>query len=365
MALTLLTDQQVTEYISGLDLSQNSEAGRTLNALLLLPKESFTEAVSALAQGLITFANIRTLPAVNPTLLKNLITTKLGASDQTTLAWRYRTEWLPASINVATVRSEAISSATSYLSERFFDRWSLIIQPQYDFYKTDETKFHSYIEAYSAYMICATSQRATAIVDAFRSYHSAFKAAHPVFFNLTNAEDPVLQLVESLQTDALFLEKSAKIKSDNRTLEDIFSYTLSGLYRRTTPGEFDRYMSEVAYPSMAASTDPLRSGLPAVKSLATSTVWPKISMTGTGWKLANARVAKIHLPKAYGTQALTSAQLAANIAENDALTRYFETARTAIIDFQKEITLQMSQSAAIFRATAGSCIGLTLCITNA
>ena len=61
MALNILTDSQVSEYIAGLDLAQGSEAYRTLNAMLLLPKPSFAKAVSAIAQGLVDFAAMRAL----------------------------------------------------------------------------------------------------------------------------------------------------------------------------------------------------------------------------------------------------------------------------------------------------------------
>ena len=133
--LTILTSSQVDTYLAGLNISSGSEAYRTLNSMLLLPSATFQTAISAIAQGLITFADVRALPAINQRLVESLIAGRLGSSDATTLSWKYQQEWLPASIDLGALRTAAIGSITTAIAARFVDRWGSIIRPSYDFLK--------------------------------------------------------------------------------------------------------------------------------------------------------------------------------------------------------------------------------------
>jgi hypothetical protein len=355
MSLTLLTDTEVAEFVSGLDLAEGSEAYRTLNSMLLLPSAAFARAISGLAQGLYDFAAVRALPAMNERLVDALIASRLGDNDPSALAWRYREEWLPASIDVATMRSTAIGNAAAAIAAKFVDRWGGVVRPNYDFLKTDETKFQSYAEAHVGYMVIANGPIPASKVQAFEAIHAATRAATPQILHATDALCPVLQLVKSLLTEAVFLER----QTGGRKVSVLLDWVVSASWRTVLPGNFARFMTEVAFPAMAASTDPDRSGLPACLQLTAETTWLPVGDDGDpGWWLDLARMARIHLPEAYGMDATTERSI------NQSMVAYLEAARTAIIDFQTYVAREMVGSALPYRAVPGSPMGLLLCATS-
>ena len=348
MPLKILTDTQVSEFVSGLDLAEGSEAHRTLNAMMILPGAAFTRAISAIAQGLLDFAAMRSLPAMNERLVDALIASRLGSGDVSSLAWRYREEWLPASIDVVRLRRRAIGDPAAAIAARFIDSWGGIIRPNYDFLRTDETKFHSYAEAYVGYMVIANNALPTSVVQQFLEYHDASPVAE--------AEDaPIRELIASLLVEATFLERQI----GGRRPYPLLDWIVGGSWRTVTPGNFNRFMAEIAYPTMAESDDPERSGRPAVESLLAAD-WPVLGSTeDPSWALDRARMAKVYLPEAYDIDVDDARR------EDAAFTAYLEKARTAILDFHAYVARGMANSAISYRAIGGSPMGLLLCITSA
>ena len=258
MPLQTLTETQAADYVASLDLAEGSEAQRTIGAMMLLPPAAFVRGISALAQGLLTFAAVRALPAMNERLLDALIATRLGDDDETTLAWKYREEWLPASISVAEMRRSAIGSPKDAVAARFIDKWGGIVRPAYDFLKTDETKFHSYNEAYITYMLTAGGTDVGEAIQSFRDAHARLRATRPDLLQVSDADCPLLTLVESLASQPVFLERA----NGSRAANPLLDWLMSRSWRGVEPGNYSRFMQEVAYATMAASDDPGRTGLP-------------------------------------------------------------------------------------------------------
>ena len=355
MALNILTDSQVSEYIAGLDLAQGSEAYRTLNAMLLLPKPSFAKAVSAIAQGLVDFAAMRALPAMNERLVDALIASRLGDSDPDTLAWKYREQWLPASIDVGAMRTAAIGNAAAAIAAKFVDRWGGVIRPNYDFLKTDETKFHSYAEAYVGYMVIANGSVPVSRVKAFDALHAQYRTDHPELLHASDDLCPVLRLVDSMLTDAVFLER----QTGGRKAYPLLDWIISASWRSVLPGNYNRFLTEIAYPAMATVDDPDRTGRPGMELLSTMYEWPPIGNDGDpGWELDRARMSHIHFPTAYGED------VAAAKAVDAIYVAYLEAARTAILAVHDFVEREMKGSALPYRAMPGSPMGLLLCVTS-
>jgi hypothetical protein len=355
MALNILTDAQVSEYIAGLDLAQGSEAYRTLNAMLLLPKPAFAKAVSAMAQGLIDLSAMRALPAMNERLVDALIASRLGENDPSTLAWKYREQWLPASIDVGAMRTAAIGNAAAAIAAKFVDRWGGVIRSNYDFLKTDETRFHSYAEAYVGYMVIANGAVPVSAVRAFDAFHAQYRADHPELLHAEDALCPVLRLVDSMLTDAVFLER----QTGGRKPYPLLDWVVGASWRSVLPGNYNRFLSEIAYPAMASADDPGHTGRPGMELLSTMYEWPPIGNDGDpGWELDRARMANIHLPAAYG------ADVAQQKASDALCVAYLEAARTAILSVHDFVAREMQNSALPYRAVPGSPMGLLLCITS-
>jgi hypothetical protein len=355
MPLNILTDTQVSEFVAGLDLAEGSEAYRTLNAMMILPAPAFAKAVSGLAQGLYDFAAMRSLPAMNEKLVDALIASRLGEDDATTLAWRYRSEWLPASIDVDLMRRTAVGDAAAAISARFIDKWGTVIRPAYDFLKVDETKYHSYAEAYVGYMVISNAEIPTRAVATFAEKHAEIKTRVPILFPADDADAPVLALVRSLLTDAVFLERQTGGRKANALLD----WVLDASWRSVLPGNYSRFMNDVAYPAMVSSVDPDRTGLPGAVLAPSLCPWPVVgSSADPGWELDRARMARIHLPLAYGMDVSGQTEIA------EAAVEYLEAARLAVSTFHAYVAREMAKTALPYRAVPGSPMGLLLCITS-
>lgn len=356
MALTLLSEAEIKDFVEGLDLGPGTEASRTLSALLLLPPASFARAVSAISGGLITFQSLRGLPAINARLVDSLINARLGETDSAVLALRYREEWVPANIDVAALRVDAIGSPVGLLASRFDARWDYTVRPRYDFTRTDETAFHSYSEAYAAYMVSANSEQSLAAVETFRSAHAGFLERYPVF---SREEHPVLVLVERSLTEPLFLER----RGGGIAPDPLLDYVLSASFRNVASGEFRVFM-DGAYAAMAASDDPGRTGIPGAQALTERHPWSPGVLGDLGNTLATVRMARVHLPRAYGSAVSSPDTLAIDAATEAAVVAYLEAARTAILAVRLHVSTQLARSGAIYRATPGSALGLLLAFTT-
>lgn len=365
MPLSVLTDREVSEYVASLDLSPGTEAYRTLQRLLLLSRSTFARAVSALAGGLLSFTALRALPAMNDRLVEELINTRLGTDDPDTLAWRYREEWLPASLDLPALRRAAIGQAGAYLARKFYDRWGTVIRPRYDFLKTDPTAYHTYAEAYSARMIIASLDEALEPIERFREAHTILRASFPELLQPIDTDCPILRLVESMLTQPIFLERpggGGRIEAP--LLEDV----LCQLYLNVAPRDYDRFLREVAVPAMVevAEDDASQNGAPGASALLAATPWEPLPETGLTWFLARLRMTRVHLPEAYGSLVSSPTQLAEDRARLAAILTYLDVARQAIIDFRSVIERKLAEDASRYRSTPGSCLGgLLLCLTRA
>ena len=355
MPLQNLTETQAADYVASLDLAEGSEAQRTIGAMMLLPPAAFASPNTALAQGLITFANIRALPAMNERLLDAMIAARLGDNDESALVWRYREQWLPASILVGELRRSAIGSAKEAIAARFIDKWGGVIRPTYDFLKTDETKFHSYAEAYVGYMVIANGSVPTSRVRAFDAVHAQYRADHPELLHATDDLCPVRRLVDSMLTEAVFLER----QTGGRKAYPLLDWVVGASWRSVLPGNYNRFLTEIAYPAMATADDPDRTGRPGMELLSTMYEWSPIGNDGDpGWKLDRARMSHIHFPAAYGED------VAAAKAVDAIYVAYLEAARTAILAVHDFVEREMKGSALPYRAVPGSPMGLLLCVTS-
>ncbi len=350
MPLKILTDTEVSEFVAGLDLAEGSEAYRTLNAMMILPPAAFAKAVSGIAQGLYDFGAMRSLPAMNERLVDALIAARLGEDDPTTLAWKYRSEWLPASIQVDAMRAAAVGDPAAAIAARFVDRWGTVIRPAYDFLKVDEHKFHAYAEAYVGYMVISNSDFPTRTVESFVAKHQMLAQRVAAL-----SDSPILALVQSLLTEAVFLER----QTGGRRANALLDWVLSASWRTVLPGNYATFMNDAAYPAMAASVDPDRSGLPACLQLIDDTEWPVLGEGGNpSLSFDAARMARIHLPAAYGMDTDGERQTESVLIE------YLEAARSAIQTFHEYVAREMAKSALPYRAVPGSPMGLLLCITS-
>lgn len=360
MPLQLLNDTEVSEYVASLDLADGSEAKRTVGAMMLLPPPAFTRAISAVAQGLITFHSLRSLPAMNERLVDSLIANRLGETDATALAWRYGSEWLPASIDVRGMKVSAIGPAKAAVAARFIDRWGGIIRPPYDFLGIDETKYHSYNEAVNAYMIAAVSEPVHEQISNFRTAHAQLRSSHSSLLQPSDADCPLLSLVESLATEPMFLERA----DGGRATLPILEWLMSTSWRNVEPGNFSKFMRDVAQPAMAASTDLERNGLPGAIAVFAAHPWSPITATSPGWTLDLARMSRVHLPAAYGNAFPGASDLFMETDRAAALLTYIEAAYSSISQSFTVIQNEVISGAAKYRAKIGSPVGLLLTITK-
>lgn len=354
MPLTILTDAEVKEYVSGLDLATGTEAARTVTAMMTLPAATFARAVSGLAQGLFTLTDVRALPAVNERLVEGLIASRLGSDDPTSLAYRYKTEWVPGSIDVPSLRSGAIGGAVAFVSRKFNPRWNLMVKPTYDFTRTDETAFFSYAEAYVAYMTSVSSQDCMAAVAAFEAAHAEFVALHPDFQQTAH---PVLLAVQRTTSEPVFLERA----KGGLGADDVIDFVLGAAWRTVPAADYATFMAE-AYDAMAASDDPARTGAPGAAALAASAQWLPIDGLTT-YPLSRARMAKVYLPAAYGAAAVDPTVVAAERSTEAAVVAYLEAARSTILSIREIAAQLMTLTAVTYRATPGSPVGMLLTIT--
>ena len=355
MTLTILSEAEIKGFVDGLDLGPGTEASRTLSALLLLPPASFVRAISAIHGGLITFQNIRSLPAINHRLVNALINSRLGQDDPAALTWRYREEWVPSSIDVPALRVDSIGPASDSLAAKFDSRWDRSVRPRYDFTRTDETAFHAYSEAYVAYMVSANSEQGKNAVASFRDRHDEFLRRHPVF---ERKNQIILQLVERSLTEPLFLVR----RGGGIAPDPLLDYVLSASFRRVPVIAYRRFM-ETAYSVMAGENDPERTGAPGAARLAAAHSWTAAVLDGTGDSLSDVRMARVHLPRAYGSMVLPAETIAEEAAVAEAVVDYLDAARSAILEVRDCVAVQMERSGAQYRVTPGSALGLLLVFT--
>lgn len=350
--LNILTEAEVSEYVSSLDLSEGSEAWRTLNSLTLLSSETFAMVVSALAQRLVTFTDIRALPGINDRLVRRLVADRSDDSDTGALAWRYREEWVPASVNLGAARADAIGDQQTYLASKFFDFRTLIVKPRYDFTRSDETAFHTYSEAYVAYMVKLGAEDVQGLISEFL----AGRAQLAESAGLPQLElCPVYAEVRRVLSDAVFLERP------NWALPEMLGYLVSRSYAGVAPGNFVRFMDEFAYAEMAnqAAADAARSGRPGVEAILGVIPWtPVTGSSDYQWRLDALRMARIHLPAAYGID------VAADRGRNAALVQYMDLARDVILQVRSLMALRIQVDASTLRVVAGAPRGLLLTLTN-
>lgn len=361
MPLTILSERGVSEYVASLDLSPGTDAYRTLNAMLLLSKPVFTRAISALAQGLLTFPMVRSLPAINDRLIESLINDRLGLEDVEVKTYKYLNEWLPASLDLVALRKAAVGDPRNYLTRRFHDLWGDVVKPRYDFLKMDETAYHSYIEAQIAYLIIADSDPARAIIQKFTDAYELFREQFPAMIRPTGY-CPVKELVDSLTDTTLFLERPGQGRMQRLLLD----YISREMYLGVPPGHYDRFMQQVAA-KMAATEDPDRMGVPGAQAMLLENQWvpfDRDSDGGWGWRLARTRMARIFLPSAYGTLVSGEEELQAERELDAALTQYLGAARTAILGVRQLLEDEIAGDASRYRVLPGSSMGLLLCITN-
>jgi hypothetical protein len=358
MPLITLTDTQMNEYISGLDLAEGSEAYRTLNGMLVLPSDTFKKAVSALSQGLITFQNVRTLPAMNQNMVDQLIAAKLGEADSDVIAWNYKSKWLQASIDLQSLKSNALGNIANTIAAKFIDRWGGIITPSYDFLKTDETKFFSYVEAYIAYMVSLSDPLITEAFNNFTLYTNTLKEKHPFLFS--SSTDAIRNLMLQVTSEPIFLER----QSGGRVSNTFLDWIMSASWKQVLPSNYNSFM-ELAYSAMAASDTSDHSGLNGCNSLYASNTWQPINSSNPSYTLDIIRMSRIYLPQAYGNRSSASANLLNEIDINNDIIAYLDFTRNTISEIHTVLTRRMSDSALNYRAISGSPIGLTLCFTLA
>ena len=359
MPLTILSDADINEYVSGLDLAEGSEAYKTLNAMLLLPSDTFKQAISAVYANLITFQNIRTLPAMNQKLVEQLINSKLGEEDSDAKAWKYKNIWFPATVDVATMKAHALGDISKTIAAKFIDRWGGVIQPSYDFLKTDETKFFSYIEAYTAYMVALGDYRITNALSTFNTVLNATKTAYPMLFN-SNGGDAVQDLFTRITTLPLFLERS----TGGRTADALLDWIMSGSWAQVIPSSFNTTMDE-AYGYMSTNDTPAHTGIEGSRAFYNAVSWTSINSKNLSSWLDRIRIAKIYLPEAYGDLVVSTALIETNREINNALVAYLTAAKTAITTIQSILALRLSEDASQYRAVSGASIGFLLAFTNA
>jgi hypothetical protein len=359
--LDLLTASQASDYIISLDLKEGTEAYRVLNAMLLLPQDSFLQAISALAQGLITFADIRALAAMNARLMGDLIARKMESDDPALLEWQYRTQFVPASIDLAALKTAAVGSVLDYLAARSTDTYGQILRPRYDFLGADQTAYFTYAEAYRGYMMTANGINCRAEVIGFIAAHNLLRATYPALLQASDDQCPVLQAVLSLQTEATFLERPTGGKSTSALVD----WILSGTYRDVAPTPFQQYMDKVAFPTMAAYhvLDDEESGMIGAQALYAATPWRPVDATTFEQDLVNARMARVYLPQAYGTRVVSTAQLEVEKRLEGMLIAYLDAARHHITAFREALLLKFPVDASTVRTIPGTPIGM-LGLTN-
>ena len=354
MELNILTETQAQEYIASLDLNPGSEAHKTIGIMMLLPAESFIRAISAIAQGLISFHAIRSLPAMNERMVDGLINAVLGQSSITTLAYKYRTSWFPNSIDEPAFKKTVLGNVKDVISTKFVDRWGDVIRPKYDFTGVDENQYHTYAEAYIAYMSIANTIEIAELIANFEDYHNTIVEEYPQLFEDDQME--ILKVVKSLAKQPLFLERA---NGNGRQTIPRLEWLLSGSWRQVEPRNYKRFMEKHAFVSMAESEDPIRSCIPGVAKCYTDNPWEVINGSDIGWDIDRMRMARVFLPSLFPNEFSINDDL--DIAT--ALTTYFSVAYTTVRNIHEIIRERMSRSAVGYRQQSGSPIGLLLAIT--
>lgn len=351
--VTILSDLELKQFLASLDLSAGTEASRTVNAMLTLPASTFAQAMSAVAGGVITFRDLRTLPAMNARLVDSLLSARTGTNDAQNRVYHYRNTVVPRSIDLPGLRQRAIGPAIAYLSPWNGLRWSLAIRPRYDVLRSDPTAFFTYAEAYVAYMAAMSDEITTDLIAGFRARHATFLAAYPVF---AQSADPVLAAVEQMAAEPVFLEGSKSYV----TVQPMTAFLIAGEFRFVSPGVFHSFM-ETAYTTMAGLSDPEETGAAGAQVLARSTVWAPLDVTQPGWGIAAPRLARIELPTAYGGLVSSTVELDRQVLA--ALIADLEDARSTILAIREHAVSTVAGTAETFRASSGSPLGLLLSLT--
>jgi len=359
--LVELTVQEIEDYINGLDLAAGSEAYRTMATMLLLSPEKFRRTVSALKQGLIGLSDIKVLPAVNDLLVEQLINGRLGDSDLAALAYKYRTEWVPAAVDLVALRTRAVASATSFMASKFFDYGTYVLRPQYDLVGADETKFRNYTEAYSGYIRAASGAVAKKAIQDFVDLHVIFKATNPGLVQVNDDDNPIYQIVTGLQTSAVFLEQPSNRNATQFSQSALFSWIIRGSFEFVSYGTFQAFLTE-AYDAMALEYggDPSTSGVPgAIEMYNTYPVVP-VDDENFEREFAYAWLARVHLPRAYGSAVAANTAILDNEADIGRVLSYLRGARIAIRRFRAALTSDPRPA-----DRSGQPTGLLLALTSA
>jgi hypothetical protein len=357
--LTLLSDIEVTNYIATLNVAEGSETYRILNSMLLLPPACFSKVISAIAQNLISFSNIRTLPAMNERLVDAMIYDRLGSEDEQTIKWKYKQEWLPASIDFIEFKKNCLGSSVYAVASKFTDYWGMTVSPTYDLFKIDETKFFTYVEAYVAYMVIAKQN--SYLIDNFLLVHQDYKSRYPELFLVNDEDSDILKLIQSLVEIPYFLEQSNGHRIQNILLE----WILSKSWRYILHSNFFRFLDEIAYPTMAETSDPLRTGVAGCRRLLATVAWKPLSVNDPGWEFDVCRLARYYLPNAYGERILLREELDVEKERELAMIQYLTEVNTVIRKMQENISVGMSTCNALdYRTISGSVMGLLISVTT-
>jgi hypothetical protein len=258
---------------------------------------------------------------------------------------------------VTTLRKNALGNVVATIAAKFTDRWGGIITPTYDFLKTDETKFHSYIEAYTAYMVSLLDTQVVDLVNTFYDYSSNLRITYPMLFPSVG-KDAVETLFYQLTTQPLFLER----QTGGRVRNDFLDWIMSGSWAQVLPKNYDTFM-ELAYDSMSKNDTASHNGIAGATALYNTNQWIPIDSTTPDAILDKIRMSRIYLPQAYGESVTTNTTLADEIAVNAAIIAYLSFAKTTILSIHEILSRKLGETAVQYRAVSGSPFGLLLSLT--
>jgi hypothetical protein len=352
--LVILSDIELENYISSLDLKQGTEEYRTLTSMLLLSPNIFSMALSAIYQGLINFSHIRSLPAVNDHLVEKLIISRLSSSDLLTLTYNYRTIWFPASVNVVNFKESIPFNITEYLKSKLNQFTQFVMTPEYDFLNIDETKYSSYKQAQAAYFTLIYINGASQYVEQFINYHNEFKLQNPDLVQVNDNDNPILLAVLSLLDKSVFLQRP-----DNTYNFPILHWLLSNEFEFISYNTFNKFLSDL-YVIQAENEedDPLHNGEAGATVMYMDNSILPINKDAPQFSFAYQQLASYYLPNAYGNLILSSEALQNEYLKINTLKSYLRYAREMILKFRASLTED-----AITGHQAGSPIGLLLSLT--
>jgi len=352
--LIILSDIEIENYISSLDLSVGTEAYRTFSSMLLLSPSVFIKAISALNQELISFALIKALPAVNDYLVENLILNRLSDTDISVLTYNYKTSWFPASVNVPYLKSTIPFEIMEYLESKLKTFTQFILKPEYDFFGKEETKFFTYGSALSAYSILAFTSGGNTLVNEFINFHNSFKIENPSLVQINDEENPILNAIKSLLTKSIFLERPDKIYN-----YPIIQWLLSDSFNFISYNTYNSFLNDLyVLQAEEESSDTLHNGSSGTLRMFNENPLLPIDSINYSKNFSYQQLARYYLPKAYGNLIKTEEELILEFNKINLLKNYLVYAREIIIKFRAGLTKEP-----ITGFTVGSPMGLLLSLT--